>query len=110
MHDLLPLILSVLATAGAGALLALRIKLNGLHNPTRQRYVFIDMLLLAACVEIMLDAVADILPPDDAFWLRFAATMGRGMVAAGVIALVITFPSYARTARTRNRRRDDAPH
>lgn len=105
LDDAIPLVLALVAMAASTGLIVYRLRLNGLHSNTRRRYLFMDMLILIAAVEMLIDSLADVGDVGDPF--RLAATLTRGAVTCGVIALLISFPQYKRDA-TQHRRHDDA--
>lgn len=106
LDTVLPVVLSVVAMTASIFLIGYRVRLNGLHSNARRRYLFMDMLIFLACAEMLVDSLADgVLPNDDP--IRFVATLIRGMVTAGIIALVVSFPNYRRDAN-HHRRYDDA--
>lgn len=104
LDQMAPILFSGIALGGALILLARRIARNGLHNPARRRYLLIDIMIVIAVLEILIDAIADqMIPPQDT--LRFLAIIGRGAVTVGVVALLITFP--AQEAGSLGRRHTD---
>lgn len=103
LDDALPIVFGVFAMGASIALIGLRIRLNGLHSAARRRYLFMDILILLAALEMVIDSLADV--GDEADPFRFIATLTRGMVVAGIVALLISFPQYVRNAP--HRRHDD---
>lgn len=104
LDDVIPLAFSGLAVGGSILLLYSRAKLNGLRNNTRRRYLLIDVLVVIAALEIMVDAIADITGDPG---LGYFATVGRGAVTSGVLALLISFPFHRATEVQHLRRRND---
>ena len=87
-----------------------RWSLYGLNRQADRRLLLADIVLILAAIEILLDAVADVLGPGGGVvreTLHAIAIVCRGGFAAGAITLVITFPADERRERSiRNTARD----